>query len=101
MLTAGKVQPFWINVFQAYEDLSDRVDLNISSELLIEPLFLKNKFKIDNKKKVLHFRKWTSKNIFFVKDLLKGLMFKDSIKNTILEFNFQSILDVLMLLELI
>ena len=28
MLTARKVNPFWINVFQAYENLSDRVDLN-------------------------------------------------------------------------
>ena len=28
MLTARKVNPFWINVFQAYENFSDRVDLN-------------------------------------------------------------------------
>ena len=28
VLTAKKVNPFWINVFQAYENLSDRVDLN-------------------------------------------------------------------------
>ena len=28
VLTARKVNPFWINVFQAYENLSDRVDLN-------------------------------------------------------------------------
>ena len=49
MLTARKVNPFWINVFQAYENLSDRVDLNSASELLIELLFLNNKFKINKK----------------------------------------------------
>ena len=63
MLTARKVNPFWINVFETYENLSDRVGLNSASELLIEPLFLNNKFKID--KKVFHFKEWTSKNIFF------------------------------------
>ena len=63
MLTARKVNPFWINVFQAYENLSDRDDLNNASELLIEPRFLSSKFKII--KKVFHFKQWTSKNIFF------------------------------------
>ena len=40
MLTARKANPFWMNVFQAYENLSDtdRVDMNSASELLIEPL---------------------------------------------------------------
>ena len=52
MLTARKVNPFWINVFQAYENLSDRVDLNSASELLIKPLLLNNKVKINNKKGV-------------------------------------------------
>ena len=40
-----------INVFQAYENLSDRVDLNSAGEMLIEPLFFNNKFKINTKKK--------------------------------------------------
>ena len=60
MLIARKVNPFWITVIQAYEDLSDRVDFNSASELLIEPLFLNNKF---------HFKQWTRRKIFFVKDL--------------------------------
>ena len=38
-----------LNVFQAYENLSDRVGLNSASELLIEPLFLNNMFKINIK----------------------------------------------------
>ena len=67
MLTARKVNPFWINVFETYENLSDRVGLNSASELLIEPLFLNNKFKI-KKKKRYNFKEWTSKNILFVKD---------------------------------
>ena len=49
MLTARKVNPFWINVFETYENLSDRVGLNSASELLIESLFLNNKFKINVK----------------------------------------------------
>ena len=49
VLAARKVNPFWINVFQAYENLSDRVGLNSASELLIESLFLNNKFKINVK----------------------------------------------------
>ena len=59
MLTARKANPFWINVFQAYENLSDtdRVDMNSASELLIEPLYLNTKFKIN--KKVFHFKEWT------------------------------------------
>ena len=66
MLTARKVNPFWINVFETYENLSDRVGLNSASELLIEPLFLNDKFKINNNNnKVFHFKEWTSKNIFF------------------------------------
>ena len=77
--------------------------MNSASELLIDPLFLNNEFKITEK--VLHFKEWTRKNIFFVKDLLKEngkfLKVKNSMKNMILEYNFSSILDVLMLLELI
>ena len=65
MLTARKVNPFWINVFQGYENISDTVDLNSASELLTEPLFL-----IKINKKVFHFKEWTSKNIFFVKAVL-------------------------------
>ena len=45
--------PLWINVFQAYENLSDRVDLNSASESLIKPLILNNKFRIN--KEVFHF----------------------------------------------
>ena len=71
MLTARKVNTFWLNVSQAYEDLSDRVNLSSASELLIELLFLNNKFKINNNKKVFHFKEWTSNDICFVKDLLK------------------------------
>ena len=72
MLIARKVNPFWITVIQAYEDLSDRVDFNSASELLIEPLFLCIKFKITFYK-VFHFKEWTSKNLFVavVKHLLE------------------------------
>ena len=62
-------KPFWVIVFQAYKNLSDKVDLNSASELLTEHPFLNNKFKIT--KKVFHFKEWTSENIFFVKNLLK------------------------------
>ena len=61
MLTARKVNPVWINSFHAHENLSDRVDINSASEMLIEHLFLNNKFKINNnnnknKKKVFYFK---------------------------------------------
>ena len=91
MLIARKVNPFWITVIQAYEDLSDRVDFNSASELLIEPLFLCIKFKITFYK-VFHFKEWTSKNLFVavVKHLLEedGKCFnvEDDIRVQVLEY---------------
>ena len=55
--------------------------MNSASELLIEPLYLNTKFKIN--KKVFHFKEWTSKDIFFVKSLLK----KDGKFLNVQEFN--------------
>ena len=41
MLTTRKVtNPFWINVFKAYENLSDRIEVSSASELLIELFFI-------------------------------------------------------------
>ena len=52
--------------------------MNSASKLLIEPLFL-----IKINKKVFHFKEWTSKNIFFVKALLK----EDGKSLNVQEFN--------------
>ena len=47
MLTTKKVtNPFRINVFQASENLPDGIQLSNASELLTEPLFLNDEFKI-------------------------------------------------------
>ena len=49
MLTTKKVtNPFRINVFQASENLSDGIELSNASELLTEPLFLNDQFKINH-----------------------------------------------------
>ena len=87
MLTARKVNPFWINVFQAYENLSDRVDLNSASELLIKPLLLNNKVKINNKKRCFILKSGQVRTYFlsklFWKKMRTFLMFKNSINNMI------------------
>ena len=46
-----KLIPFWINAFQAYENLPGTADLSSAGELVIKFLFLNKKFKInkDNK----------------------------------------------------
>ena len=73
-----------------------------ASELLIEPLFLNDKFKINsNNNKVFHFKEWTSKNIFFVKDLLKEdgkfLNFQEINQKHDIRVIFLSIWDIVML----
>ena len=62
--------PFWKNVVESYKEYYDKVPLSESWELLAEPIFYNNKFKINGN--VFHFKSWTDKYVFLVKDLLNS-----------------------------
>jgi hypothetical protein len=59
---------FWKNAFEAYCEFYDKIEVENSNNFLREPIFLNNKFKIDQK--TIYFRKWIDKEIYFVKDLV-------------------------------
>ena len=61
--------PFWKDVFDAYHVLYDRTEIRTADEFLIEPLFLNDKFKIN--KEVIYFKRWTEKNVYYVKDMYR------------------------------
>ena len=57
-----KLIPFWINAFQAYENLPGPVDLSSAGDVVIKFQFLNMKFKINkDNKKVFQFKEWTIK----------------------------------------
>ena len=57
-----KLIPFWINAFQAYENLPGPVDLSSAGDVVIKFQFLNKKFKINkDNKKVFQFKELTIK----------------------------------------
>lgn len=48
--------------FDAYGELLHRTHINISEEILMESIILNTRVKIDSK--MLHFEKWTAKDVF-------------------------------------
>ena len=69
LLERKNINPFWNNVFKAYDNLNMKYILKTSEELLAEPLFLNKKFPIG--KKTFFFPEWTTANIFTVGALVK------------------------------
>lgn len=67
-VTSNILNKFWKNAFEAYNEFYDKVDIDSSEKILIEPIFLNNKFKIENKP--IFFKKWINEEILFVKDLV-------------------------------
>ena len=55
-------------MFCAYKLFDNSVKLETSQELLAEPIFYNDKFKID--KQHFCFKSWTKGNVFFVRDLV-------------------------------
>jgi exonuclease III len=64
----NNINPFWKDAFSAYRQFYDKISPTTCGEILMEPLFYNNKFTIDNK--IFHFKHWTDKGIFLVKDLV-------------------------------
>lgn len=62
------VNPFWKDVFKATIEFYDKTDIATPEELLMEPLFYNNKFKIDQSP--FHFKDWSYNGIYFVKDIV-------------------------------
>ena len=81
LLNPRSANPFWTNVFQAYHNLYDCTELDIAEDVLIEPLFLNPKLKINGN--VFNFIPWSNKQITSIKDLIK----EDGSFLTIQEFN--------------
>ena len=66
----GKIQnPFWRDVLTALDILNVKTDLNTAEDLLAEPLFWNEKFKIGGK--TLYFKDWKTNNLFSVKSVIK------------------------------
>lgn len=59
---------FWKDVFVAYDNFNKNIDIQDESEVLSEPIFYNDKFKISNT--AFCFKGWTDKNIFHVKDIV-------------------------------
>ena len=58
---------FWQDTFSAYCSFAKQLDIETGEELLAEPIFYNEKFKIAGK--VFYYNDWTKKNIYLVKDL--------------------------------
>ena len=69
MFTNRFSNPFWKDVFNAYNDLDNKMKPKDADEFLAEPLFKNNKFKIANE--TIHYEDWVTNHIFLVKHLLK------------------------------
>ena len=67
-LLNSRCNQFWKNVFEAYIKFVKNVKLYEEAEVLAEPLFYNENFKIGNK--TFFYKKWVNKNILFVKDLV-------------------------------
>ena len=63
-----KCNKFWKDVFHAYVNFASHVTLKETQDILAEPIFGNDKFKIDNK--TFCCRNWTDKNIFLVRDIV-------------------------------
>ena len=50
---------FWSNVFQAYDQLASKVNIEKPEEMLAEPIFCNRNIKIGNK--VIFYKKWVKK----------------------------------------
>ena len=57
-----KSNNFWINVFQAYADLSNKISIKKCEELLAERIFYNEKFKLD--KKTFFYSQWFDKGVY-------------------------------------
>jgi hypothetical protein len=88
ILMKGKVNPFWKDVFEAYSEYYERLEVNTKDEILAEPLFFNNKFKINNMP--FHFKDWSENGVFYVKQLLQ----EDGTFLDVQSFNSKYTLDV-------
>jgi hypothetical protein len=59
---------FWKDVFSSYRDFYNKVKITNKDEMLAEPLFQNDKFKIDGE--VLDLYSWTDAGIYLVRDLI-------------------------------
>ena len=59
---------FWKDVFLSYKRFTNCVPYEEEQEVQAEPLFYNDKFKVGNI--YFHYKDWSNKNIYFVKDLL-------------------------------
>ena len=69
LLEKRNINPFWNDVFKAYGCLNDKFIPSTSEELLAEPLFFNNKFKIN--KKTIIFPEWTVSGVYTAGALVK------------------------------
>ena len=60
---------FWTDFFEALNNISKRVEPRDSEELLAEPLFDNDKFKIGER--TIHFKNWIERGIYTVGSLIK------------------------------
>ena len=60
--------PFWADFFKAYNNLNTKIKLITADELLAEPLFDNNKFKIGGQ--TFHFNMWARNEINTVKSIV-------------------------------
>ena len=74
-------------MFKAYTLLDNNVKTKTAEELLAEPIFMNDKFKIGNK--TIHFEDWRRNNIFKVGDLVtnEGTFF--NIQEFAIRYNFE------------
>ena len=69
LLDTSNPNPFWKDVFKANNELWDKVEISNSKEVLAEPLFFNNKFKIGGN--CFYFNEWSENQVLAVKDLVK------------------------------
>ena len=69
LLRGTNPNPFWKDVFSCYIEFSSNVEVITSEEMLAEPIFFNDKFKIGDKS--IYIKEWAMKDIYFVKDLVK------------------------------
>ena len=81
LLRSTSPNPFWKDVFYSYIEFSNNVNDVSNVELLTEPIFFNDKFKIGDK--TIYFKDWAMNDIYFVKDLIK----EDGMFLTLQEFS--------------
>lgn len=60
--------PFWIDVFKAYNSFGKKIFIEKKEDLLAEPLFYNSNFLMNNKP--FFFRHWSNAGVYKVKDLI-------------------------------